>query len=138
MEFEVIWTDTDEMLQLGIKVSSRKNSAYHETYVYPDELAKFAGQLRGFPENAKSEVVFQCGSMDPKFHDFIRMRIFVLKSNGHSALELESDVRGIPPVCANVHFYVPGMPSDFNRLGTELGTWLKDPRDPLMVEWKNF
>jgi hypothetical protein len=43
----------------------------------------------------------------------------------------------LPVLRAEVHFFIPGMPADFNRLGSELTKWLADTSEPLRVEWKN-
>lgn len=137
VDFNVIWTDDDGMLQLGLTVASRTRCAYHETYLYPETMATFAQSLTQFPESQASEAVFECGSREPGAHDFFRMRAFVLKPNGHSALEVESRMRGDPPACAEFHFYVPGMPADFNRLGVELLAWLRLPSERLVVEWQD-
>jgi len=124
LQLTFIWVDDDGMLQLGIGVSSPSHSLYHETYVYPDQLVAFAEGLKAFPINTEAEVTFECGSKDPKFHDYIRIRAFVLNPNGHSALEIESEVRGAAPVRAESHFFVAGLPADFNNLGKKIATWL--------------
>lgn len=41
------------------------------------------------------------------------------------------------PATASCHFYLPGMPADFNALGTAVSAWLHDPKETLHVEWKN-
>jgi hypothetical protein len=137
VELSVVWTDDDGMLQLSIKTVSPTHASVQETYLYPDNLAKFADELRSFPRDTKSEVVLESGSKDPKWHDYLRLRVFVLKPTGYSAMEVESDVRGSPPVSATSHFYVPGTPADFNRLGSEMSDWLKNPIGRLVVEWRD-
>jgi hypothetical protein len=137
IEFEVLWTDDDGMLQLGIAASSSTHTAYHETYVYPKGLSEFATSLLSFPANLKAEAILECGSKDPQWHDYLRLRVFVLKPTGHSAMEVDSDVRGAPPVCATTHFYATGEPADFNRLGAEILKWLDDPAARLVVEWRD-
>jgi len=49
---------------------------------------------------------------------------FLLSRRGPSALEVESDLREYPPGRAVVHFFMPGMPANFNKLGSELLGWL--------------
>lgn len=137
VEFTVLWTDHDGMLQLGVKASSATHAAYQETYLYPDSLRSFGEGLKDFPRAVAAEVVLECGSKDPKWHDYLRMRVFLLKPTGQSALELESEVRGDPPVRSESHFFIPGMPADFNRMGSELMHWLADPDKPLRIEWQN-
>ncbi|HEX7331761.1 MAG TPA: hypothetical protein VF290_09685 [Pyrinomonadaceae bacterium] len=137
VEFAVVWTDYDGMFKLAVKASSLTHAAYHETYLYPDELEAFASELKEFPRAAGAEVVLESGAKDPKYHDYFRMRVFLLKPLGLSALELESEVREEPPNKAEVHFYIPGMPSDFNRMGAELLAWLADTTAPLVIEWKD-
>jgi hypothetical protein len=105
--------------------------------LYPNDLATFADALKAFPRDTKSEVVLEAGSKDPKWHGYLRLRVFVLNATGHSAMEVESDVRGSPPVSATSHFYVPGTPADFNRLGSEMSDWVKNPIDRLVVEWRD-
>ena len=137
VEFAVVWTDYDGMFKVGVKASSSTHTAYHETYLYPDELEAFAAELKEFPRAAGAEVVLESGAKDPKYYDYFRMRVFLLKPLGLSALELESEVREDPPVRAEVHFFIPGMPADFNRMGSKLIEWLVDTNGPLVVEWKD-
>ena len=137
IELVVLWTDDDGMLQLGIRASSAAHTLYHETYVYPDALAEFGKNLTTFPLHAQAAVMFECGSKDPKFNNYLRLRAFVLRPTGHSALEIESEIRGVPPSRAESHFFIAGMPADFNRLGSELAAWSKSPDEPIRVEWKD-
>jgi hypothetical protein len=137
VELTILWTDDDGMLQLAVRATSPTHSAYHETYVYPDSLASFAQELREYPRAVGAEVVLECGSKNPKWHDYLRMRIFMLTSTGQSALELESEVRGSAPSRAEAHFFVPGMPADFNRLGAEIVAWLSNPSERFRIEWRN-
>jgi len=137
VELNVISTHDDGIVQLGITIASLRRCAYHETYLYPESMAAFAESLMQFPQSQASEAVFECGSREARAHDFIRLRTFVLKSNGHSALEVDSRMRGEPPACAELHFYVPGMPADFNRVGLELSAWLQSPTERLVVEWQD-
>lgn len=137
VEFTVLWTDYDSMVQLAVKASSSVHAMYHETYVYPDSLEEFATSLKKFPRSSTDEAILECGSKDPKYHDYLRMRVFMFKPTGPSALEVESEVRGDPPVRAEVHFFIPGMPADFNRMGSALIAWLADTRMPLRIEWRD-
>lgn len=105
--------------------------------IYPDSLEEFAIALREFPRSSADEVVLECGSKDPKWYGYFRMRVLLLKRTGPSALEVESEVRGDPPVRAEAHFFIPGMPADFNRMGSELIAWLADTRLPLRIKWRD-
>lgn len=135
--FAIVWTDYDGMIKLGVKASSSTHAAYHETYLYPDQLAAFAAELKEFPRPGGAEVILESGAKDPKYYDYFRMRVFLLKPLGLSALELESEVRQDPPERAEVHFFIPGMPSDFNRMGSELIKWSADTTAPLVFEWQD-
>lgn len=137
LEFTILWTDDDGMVQVAVKASSSFHATYHETYLYPHELEEFASALKEFPRGSTDEIVLESGSKDPKFQEFLRMRVLLLKPTGSSALEIESEVRGDPPLCAETHFFIPGMPADFNRMGSELITWLADSSLPLRIEWRN-
>jgi hypothetical protein len=137
IELTVVWTHDDQMLELGIRASSRAHTLYHETYVYPGALAAFGEKLKAFPQDVAAEATMECGSKDPKFHDYLRLHLFVLKPMGMSALEIESVIRGSPPLRAESHFFIPGMPADFNRFGSELVTWVENPDRPLRVEWQD-
>ena len=137
VEFTVLWTDDDSMVKLAVKASSSVHAAYHETYLYPDSLEEFAAALKEFPQSSSDEVVLESGSKDPKWHDYLRMRVFLISLRGPSALEFESEVRGDPPVRAEAHFFIPGMPADFNRMGSTLIAWLSDTRLPLRIEWRD-
>jgi hypothetical protein len=136
IHFEVLWTDYDGMLQLAIRASSETHTAYHETYSYPKDLMQFGEALKVYPTNQLSQAVFVSGSKEPQTHDFMQLKVFMLKSTGHSVLEFSSEVRGVPPVCAESHFFIPGFPADFNKLGAMLCDWLKNPDTPLAVEWQ--
>jgi len=137
VEFTVRWTDDDGMLQVGVKASSSAHATYHEAYLYPDSLEEFATALKEFPRRGEDEVVLECGSKDPQWYGYLRMRVFLLSPTGQSALEVESDVRGDPPVRAEAHFFIPGLPADFNRMGSALIAWLADTRFPLRFEWRD-
>lgn len=135
LEFTVLWTDSDGMIQLGVRASGAVHATYGETYLYPEELENFAAALKEFPRGPGDEVVLECGSKDPKSHDYFRLRVFLLRPTGASALEVESEVRGDPPLRAEAHFFIPGMPADFNRMGSAVIAWLRDPDVPLRLEW---
>jgi len=137
VEFTVLWTDDDSMIQLAVKASSCIHATYNETYLYPEDLGAFATALKQFPQSSADEVVLECGSKDPKWHDYLRLRVFLLSPRGPSALEVESEVRGDPPHCAETHFFIPGLPADFNRMGSELIAWLVDTHLPLKIEWRS-
>lgn len=135
VEFTVLWTDHDGMFKLAVKASNSFHATYNETYVYPADLEEFATALKEFPQSSDDEVVLECGSKDPKWHGYLLMRVFLLSRRGPSALEVESEVREEPPVRAEAHFFIPGMPADFNKIGAALLTWLADTRLPLQIEW---
>ena len=97
----------------------------------------FAQQLQEFPQDLKSNVVLELGSQTQEAHDYLLMKVLVLAPTGHSALEYRSRVCGRPPVRADSHFYVPGMPADFNSLGARLVAWLSEPKSPMIFEWDN-
>ena len=137
LQLTVLWKDYDGMLSLAVRATSAAHSAYHETYVYPSSLSKFAEGLKGFPSPSGEELALECGSKDPKWHDYFRMRVLLVKPTGQSALEFESEVREDPPFRAECHFFVAGLPADFNRMGAELAAWLAEPAKPLRVEWQN-
>lgn len=137
VEFTVIWTDDDGMIKLAVKALSSLHAAYHETYLYAECLEEFATALKAFPRSSTDEAVLESGSKDPKGHDYLRLRVFLLSRRGPSALEVESEVRDDPPVRAEAHFFIPGMPGDFNRIGSELIAWLGDTRFPLRVDWRD-
>ena len=136
VEFTVLWTDYEGMFKLAVKASCPTHATYHETYMYPEELEAFAAELKEFPRAAAPEVVLESGAKDPQVYDYFRLRVFLLKPLGLSALEVESEVREHLPDRAEVHFFIPGMPADFNRMGSKLIGWLKDTSAPLVVEWK--
>lgn len=52
-------------------------------------------------------------------------------------MEVESNLREDPLDRAVVHFFMPGMPANFNKLGSELLAWLADTRLPLRIEWRD-
>jgi hypothetical protein len=137
VEFTVLWTDDDSMVKLAVKASSSIHATYHETYLYPDTLEEFATALKQFPRHSTDEVVLECGSKDPKWYGYLRLRFFLLSRRGPSAMEVESEVREDPPVRADAHFFIPGMPADFNRMGSALIAWLADTRLPLRIEWRD-
>jgi hypothetical protein len=113
------------------------HSLYHETCLYPVVLGQFAEGLKAFPSNPKSSVTLKCGSEDPKFLEYLRLSVFVLKPNGHSVLEIESEVRSNPPSRAKCHFFIAGMPADFNHLGAAIELWIQKSDEPLRVEWQD-
>ena len=136
LEFTILWTDYDGMFKLAVRASSSTHAAYHETYLYPEDLEAFATELKDYPRASDAEVVLECGSKALNFHDYFRLRVFLLKLTGHSALEFESEVRGDPPLRAESHFFIPGWPADFNRLGSKLIAWLADTSAPVRIEWE--
>lgn len=137
VEFKVLWIDDDGMIQLAVKASNSVHAMYGEGYLYPDELEEFATALREFPRSSADEIVLECGSKDPKSYGYLRLRVFLLSLRGPSALEVESEVREDPPIRSEAHFFIPGLPADFNRIGADLTKWLADTRLPLRIEWTN-
>ena len=133
----MLWTDDDGMFKLAVRVSSSVHATYHEGYLYPVSLEEFATALKEFPRDSSDEVVLECGSKDPKWYGYLRMRVFLLSRRGPSALEIESDIREDPPDRAEAHFFIPGMPADFNRMGAALTAWLADTKHPLRIEWRS-
>src|SRR5690606_28437008 len=97
----------------------------------------FAEALTHFPTGANSEYQLVCGAKDPAWHDYLRMQASLIRATGQSVLEIESQVRGSPPATAECHFYVAGMPADFNAMGAAISAWVQNPREMLHVEWKN-
>ncbi|HEY5757543.1 MAG TPA: hypothetical protein VIU34_17060 [Steroidobacter sp.] len=55
LQLEVVWTDSDDMLQLAVTATGTTHSAYHETYLYPESLAAFAAVLETFPTKGEAE-----------------------------------------------------------------------------------
>ena len=137
VELTVLWTDDDGMIKLAVKASSSVHATYHEGYLYPDSLEEFAIALMEFPRDIADEVVLECGSKDPKWYGYLRLRVFLLTPTGRSALEVESDILEDPPDRAEAHFFIPGMPADFNRMGADLIAWLADTSLPLRFEWRD-
>jgi len=137
LEFKILWTDYEGMVKLAVSGSSSTHAAYHETHLYPEDLKAFAEELKEYPRASDAEVVLECGGKGPNVHDYFRLRVFLLKVTGASALEFESEVRGDPPLRAESHFFIPGWPGDFNRVGTKLIAWLGDTSTPLRIEWNN-
>ncbi len=125
------------MVKLAVNASSSFHATYHETYLYPEELEEFATALKEFPRSGADEVVLECGSKEPKWYGYLRLRVFLLSRRGPSALEVESEVRKDPPERAEAHFFIPGMPADFNKMGSALISWLSDTRVPLRIEWRD-
>lgn len=124
VEFTVLWTDDDSMFKLAVKASSSVHATYHEAYLYPKDLEEFATALKRYPRNSADEVILECGSKDPIWYGYLRLRVFLLSRRGPSALEVESEVREDLPFRAEAHFFIPGMPADFNRMGSGLiGCW---------------
>lgn len=52
-------------------------------------------------------------------------------------MEFETEVRGDPPVKAQCHFYISGLPADFNRIGKELAEWIRAPSERLQLKWQD-
>jgi hypothetical protein len=137
IELSLLWKDDDGLLGLAIRFSSAMHSLYHETCVYPVVLGQFAEGLKSFPSNPKAAVTLKCGSEDPKFLEYLRLCVFVLKPNGHSVLEIESEVRSDPPSREKCHFFIAGMPADFNRLGASIEAWIQRPNELFRMEWQD-
>lgn len=137
LEFQVLWIDDDSMLQLGVRAANSFHAMHQEVYVYPEALEEFAAGLKEFPRDGAHEVGLRSGSKDPQWYGYLRMRLFLLKPTGLSALEIESEVRLAPPLRAEAHFFIPGLPADFNRIGSELNGWLSDTTRPFRIEWSD-
>lgn len=137
LEFKVLWIDDDSMLQLAVRAANSFHAMHQEVYVYPEALEEFAAGLKEFPRDSAHEVVCESGSKDPQWYGYFRMRLFLLKPTGLSALEIESEVRLAPPLRAEAHFFIPGLPADFNRIGSELNAWPSDTTRPFRIEWSD-
>jgi hypothetical protein len=137
IELQVLWTDSDGMLQLAIVASNGQFSGVQETYLYPRDLIDFGSGLERFPANAEDEIVLESGSADPKWRDHLWLRALVLDARGHSAIHAKLEVRGTPPLCARSEFYIPADAATLNRLGSAIVRWAAEPSQPLVFEWFN-
>jgi hypothetical protein len=137
LEFKVLWRDSDEMLKLQVAASNGTHAAIHETYIYPQELQEFGTRLQDFPCEGAREVILESGSDDPRCHDQMCLRAFLLLPTGRSALEVKFETRGIPPASSRHLFYLTGEPAAFNRLGADLCAWETDKDAPMISEWRD-
>jgi hypothetical protein len=65
------------------------------------------------------------------------MRVFVLKLTGNLPWKSNLKFVEILRFLAEAHFFIPGMPADFNRTASELIAWLADTSLPLQIEWRD-
>lgn len=137
VEFKTLWVDDDGMLSISVTASNGRNANSLDTFIYPNQLLAFAGELEKFPSSPGHEPLLESGSADPKWHDHLKIRAFMHDAAGHSAFEFRMENRGSPPAAAASHFYLPCNPADVNSLGAMLRVWLKDPSMPLCLEWRN-
>jgi hypothetical protein len=105
-------------------------------YIYPEELLSFEKSLQQFPKTSKDEVRLEYGA-DPNYYCHFQLRVCVLDSAGHSALELKTNNRQAPPATSESHFYLQCEPATINKLGAELCSWIANMDTPLSFEWKN-
>jgi hypothetical protein len=134
--FETLWVDGDGMLSVSVTASNDQHSHCLETFIYPQTLLEFGGNLENFPVSPEQEVALEAGSSDPQWHDHFQLRAFMLDAAGHSALEIWMDARGAPPVKASSRFYLACNPADLNALGAVLRKWAGDPQSVMSFEWR--
>ena len=137
MVFKSISSDDDGLLQVALATGHSSAHATMDVYLYPDQLERFAAELEQFPMTLTQEVVLESGSSDPKWYGHLRVRVYVVDSVGHSAVEVSIDYRGDPLGPISHHFYLPCNPADMNELGRRLRPWISHPEQELRVEWRD-
>ena len=138
MAFKSVSSDDDGLLQVAFTAGHSSANAAMYVYLYPDQIEHFAAELERFPTGLTHEVVLESGSSDPKWYGHLRVRVYVMDSAGHSAVEVLIDDRGEPPGRASHHFYLPCNPADMNEVGRRLKQWISHPAQEVRVDWRDI
>jgi len=107
-------------------------------YTQREDLESFASALGSFSGCIHDDVSFEIGSDRGRWAYHIHLRAYAFDSVGHSALEVLTDNRTQPPGYARVHFSIRCEVASLNRLGKELGEWLKhSEEEPFLWDTRN-
>ncbi len=136
IEFQNLWTDDDDAVQLGVRVSNDIQTGSLEFYVYPGALSEFGIKLEEFPKTIDDVIKLEYGSEENYYCDFC-LKALVLDGVGHSAFEFCFDNRQEPPSKSSMLFYVICEPEAINEFGRKFGSWAKDMSGKFRYEWKN-
>jgi hypothetical protein len=108
---------------IELSISSRGFAAQQDSYIDDEQWLDFGKALQSFPQSLDHEVVFESGSPDPLYHDYIRLRAFVYDGVGHAAMEVRMENHSAPPYTSSAHFHVLCDAAVWNHLGQLLESW---------------
>ena len=123
LTLDVLWLDSDEMLEIRLAMSGAGYAAYEEVYLNSDTVTLFAKQLTAFSGSAREEVVLEAGSMEPNAYNWLRLHAHATDSVGHCVLHFSSIRRGAPVVAHHFDFSLPVDVAALNDLGMQLSSW---------------
>ena len=106
------------LLNLVVAASNGRQQGELEIYANSDDLASFARELRGFPNQNDDSVDWQLGSERPedRFAFYYRLRAFRVSPTGQCAIEVRFSNNCEPPHREVVEFSIEALPSDLDRL----------------------
>lgn len=109
---------------IELKISSGNFSATQDSYISDEYFLEFGKELQMFPRSLKHEVIFEDGSLDPKYYCYIKLRAFIYDGVGHSAFEVRIENHGVVPYSASSNFYILCEAATLNNLGKALESWV--------------
>lgn len=133
-KFKLLWTDSDEMVQVELSASNDIITAQQDFYAYPDNIKEFAKFLQNFPRSINDEAKFESGSEEQGYYNYLLIRAFVYDMVGHSAFEIKMDNHEKAPEYALTHFHIKCEAAMINEIGRQLSSWIEDMSVPKKIE----
>src|SRR6058998_2096718 len=98
-------------VNLVVAASNGRQQGELEIYANSEDLASFARELRGFPNQKADSVVWQLGSERPedRFAFYYRLRVFRVSARGQCAIEVRFCNNCEPPHREVVEFSIEAL-----------------------------
>lgn len=106
-----------------LSISNEGFTAEQDSYVDDEQWLDFGKSLQSFPQSLDHEVIFENGTPDPRYYNYILLRAFVYDGVGHAALEVRMENHSAPPYTASAHFHILSDAAVWNHLGRLLESW---------------
>lgn len=122
-------------VNLVVVASNGRLQGEIEIYTNPEDVAKFAGKLKGFPKKDDDLAIWELGSERPtdRFAFHFRIHVFQVAANGQCAIELRFCNNRPPPSRELTEFSIEVLPADLDRLAALLERFSK--LEHTVLEW---
>ena len=121
LEFTVVWGDPD-VQEIAISAYSQSFAGSVNLYASPDDLARLADGIHGFPDKPGDRREFELGQEGLTGYGTARLRLFCNDSTGHVTVEAALMQRGdqADSSMESAVVRITAVPSDIDQFETEL------------------